>query len=372
MQSTPSTMTITRMMLRIVEIIGDSPETTSSKFDPREDRTKQSDSTYIVPDNQRFDAWTDDKKKEGLIDSIMRNYPMPSFVMSRHRCGEKEVYHVQDGQQRLRTMQKFILGKFTWNNRKFSELSRQEERIFLGYTIYVDVIVNANRKELAQIFERINSGKPLKDNDKYHNMLDSNVLRFIMKTLIVHPELVESFARYCGPIGAGKTRSLLKDIVGAVMPIIQNSVDYIRTSYEINGYYLEDEFSESDAQRVILIFKEYFHLISTALSEAPIVGNVKKNYLKLGNMLGLFIFYKLSGEDVPHVSECCWKRYAVHCQDSLWASRMFRKLHANRGAYLSGTLKFRIELLSKFNGEMDEFPKVGNSSADDSDDDSLC
>ena len=50
---------------------------------------------------------------------------------------------------------------------------------------------------------------------------------------------------------------------------------------------------------------------------------------------------------------------------------MFKKLHANRGAYLHGTLKFRIMLLSKFNGELDEFPKVGPSSTEDSDDDSL-
>ena len=64
MQSTAHTMTISRTAKQICEIIGDSPETTASMFDPRDDRDKQTNSTYIVPDNQRFDAWTDPKKKK--------------------------------------------------------------------------------------------------------------------------------------------------------------------------------------------------------------------------------------------------------------------------------------------------------------------
>lgn len=371
MQTTQHAMTISRMTYQVSDIIGDSPETTASMFDPREDRTKTSTSTHIVPDNQRFDAWTDCKKKEGLVDSVMKNYPMPSFIMSRHRSGEKDVYHVQDGQQRLRTLQNFILDKFAWNGKKFSQLSRNEERTFLGYRINVDIIVNASRQELAQIFERINSGKPLTDNDKYHNMLDSKIMTFIMKKLVVHPELRNSFSTFCGQIGSGKTRTLLKDVVGAVMPIIKNSVYHIHTSYETNGYYLEDEFNESDEQRVILIFKEYFNIISSALSDASIISNIKKNYLKLGNMIGLFVYYKISGNNVPHVSEFCWKRFALHCQDSRWASRLFQKSNVQRSSYLNGTLKFRIEFLSKYNGETDEFPKVGHSTGDDSDDDSI-
>jgi hypothetical protein len=374
MQTEPSTMRITRSIFQISAIIGDSPETTKNMFDPREDRTKQSSSLYIVPDNQRFDAWTDDNKKSALIDSVMKNYPMPSFVMSRHRDGDKDVHHIQDGQQRLRTFQKYILGKFPWNGKKFSELSRQEERNFLTYQINCDIIADANRKELSVIFERINSGKPLTDNDKYHNRIESNVLTFIMKTLIIHPELSHSFATLCGPIGAGKKRAHLKDIVGAVMMIIKNSVHHMKSSYDVNGFYLEDDISENVKQRVVDIFKDYFQIVSLALNEANVTINIKKNYIKLGMMLGLFVFCKISGDNLPVVTECCWKRFALKCQDSLWAGRLFTNVMvlAGHGYGLSeNILKHRIEYLSQFNDESDEFPKVGPSSSNDSDDDDI-
>jgi len=365
-----STMRITRSIFQIGNIVGDSPETTKNMFDPREDRTKQSSAPYVVPDNQRFDAWTDDNKKSALVDSVMKNYPMPSFVMSRHRIDDRDVHYIQDGQQRLRTLQKYILGKFAWNGKKFSELSRQEERIFLTYQINCDIIADANRKELSIIFERINSGKPLTDNDKFHNRIESNVLTFIMKTLIIHPELSHSFATFCGPIGAGKTRSHLKDVVGAVMPIIKNSVHHIRSSYEVNGFYLEDEISDEVKQKIIDIFKDYFRIVSCALSEANITSNIKKNYMKLGMMIGLFMFCKIAGDTVPAISDHCWKRFAVNCQDSYWSGRLFAKVMILFGHGLTeNIIKHRIEFLSNFNEESDEFPKVGPSS-NDSDDDS--
>ncbi len=369
MQTEQSTMRITRSIYQIGDIIGDSPETTKNMFDPRDDRTKTSSAPYVVPDNQRFDAWTDDNKKSALVDSVMKNYPMPSFVMSRHRVGDRDAHYIQDGQQRLRTLQKYILGKFTWNGKKFSELSRQEERIFLTYQINCDIIADANRKELSIIFERINSGKPLTDNDKFHNRIESNVLTFIMKTLIIHPELSHSFATLCGPIGAGKARSYLKDIVGAVMPIIKNSVNHIRSSYDVNGFYLEDDISEEVKQTVFDIFKDYFRIVSCALSEAS-VTNIKKNYMKLGTMIGIFVFCKISGDNVPTISEHCWKRFALHCQDSYWSGRLFAKVITFVGNGMrESSIKQKIEFLSKFNEESDEFPKVG-STATDSDDDS--
>ena len=374
MQTEQSLMRITRSIFQISNIVGDSPETTKNMFDPREDRSIQSPAPYVVPDNQRFDAWTDDNKKSDLIDSVMKNYPMPSFVMSRHRIGDRDVHHIQDGQQRLRTFQKYILGKFTWNGKKFSELSRQEERTFLTYQINCDVIADANRHELSIIFERINSGKPLTDNEKFHNRIESNVLTFIMKTLILHPELMHSFNALCGPIGTGKTRVHLKDIVGAVMMIIKNSVRHIKASYDTNGFFLEDEISEVVKQRVVDIFKEYFCIVSCALEEANVTSKIKKNYMNLGMMIGLFVVYKISGNNLPFVSECCWKRFALNCQDRHWAGRLFAKVMVltGHGYGLSETiLKHRIEYLSQFNEESDEFPKVGPSSGNDSDDDSV-
>ena len=91
-------------------------------------------------------------------------------------------------------------------------------------------------------------------------------------------------------------------------------------------------------------------------------------------MIGLFVVYKISGNNLPFVSECCWKRFALNCQDRHWAGRLFAKVMVltGHGYGLSETiLKHRIEYLSQFNEESDEFPKVGPSSGNDSDDDSV-
>jgi hypothetical protein len=114
--------------------------------------------------------------------------------------------------------------------------------------------------------------------------------------------------------------------------------------------------------------------VSLALNEANVTINIKKNYIKLGMMLGLFVFCKISGDNLPVVTECCWKRFALKCQDSLWAGRLFTNVMvlAGHGYGLSeNILKHRIEYLSQFNDESDEFPKVGPSSSNDSDDDDI-
>lgn len=347
-------MQITRVIKQVCEVIGDAPETTGQMFDPRDDRDKVSSALHVVPDNQRFDAWDDIRRKSALIDSVMKNYPMSTFVMSRHRFADREVYHVQDGQQRLRTLQTFMLGGFAWNGKKYCDFSRSEERTFLGYKLHCDIVDNANTKELATIFERINSGKPLSDNDKYHNMRCSNILSYIFKWLIVHPELAPHFAKLVGPIGTGKTRALLKDIVGAVVPIIVHSADCIRHSYDVNGFYLEREITEETSGKIFLIFKEYFEIIVSAFATKPPSFKVKKNYGKLNGMLGLFVYYKMYEGAVPHVSRELWEHFARACQDAYWQARFFSKVGVKQNDTPETAFNSKITYLSQFNDKCSE------------------
>lgn len=312
----------THVQRRVEDILGSSAEDTISTFDPRYDRNAVSSCKYIVPDHQRHYGWNFPKKGPLLVDTVMEDFPMPSFIISLHKVGDKIVYHIQDGQQRLVTLQKFMLGEYSWRGIQFSELSRAQERIFLGYILQCEIIEDSAPMQIADIFERINSSKPLTSNDKYHNMLSSSVLTFIVKTLMVHPELSESFAKFIPTIGAGKARSGLQDIVGAVIPIITNSTHHIRVSYEVNGCLLGTVITPEMAEKITKVFKKYFRLITETFEE-KMIQTPKKNYGLLSGALGLFICDNVMENRIVQLSDDCWKWFFYNCQDKTWLGQFF-------------------------------------------------
>lgn len=58
---------------------------------------------YEIPDWQRQKVWTK-KKKQGLIDSILRGWKLPKFYFVK---GTDESFLVEDGQQRLTAIFEF-------------------------------------------------------------------------------------------------------------------------------------------------------------------------------------------------------------------------------------------------------------------------
>lgn len=68
----------------------------------------------LNPGFQRASVW-EDKDKALLIDSIFQNVPLPSILLWHEKKGNKNIYHVVDGKQRIET-----LIAFTKSNKAFS------------------------------------------------------------------------------------------------------------------------------------------------------------------------------------------------------------------------------------------------------------
>lgn len=166
----------------IAELIGENSTQTYEKFEPRREHNDTTIAKLRIPEHQRFYVWGDNRKSP-LIDSVMENCPLPLMVFTQHILGGRVVWFVQDGQQRLMTLQKFILGEFKWNNKTFDELSSEERRLFLSYKINCEIIDEPTPDQIADIFERLNCGKPLTDNDKFYNRRESPVVSFIKNEL---------------------------------------------------------------------------------------------------------------------------------------------------------------------------------------------
>lgn len=135
------------------------------------------------------DVWNDDDKSY-LIDSILKNYPIPPIFLRPKTDGNsgRTTYDVIDGKQRLETIIQFIEGKIyvpedfsddplfegdkdlpkkiagltfpeiLKRNDEFSEYIQQ----FWTYTLNVAVVNESNNKLVNKLFDRLNrNGEPL-------------------------------------------------------------------------------------------------------------------------------------------------------------------------------------------------------------------
>jgi len=299
----------------IAELIGDDTENTLTFFQPDREKNEGTTAKLRIPDHQRFYVWTA-SHKEALVDSVMKNCPVPLMVFTQHVVNGEIAWFIQDGQQRLMTLQKFILGQFTWNNKYFAQLSERERSFFLNFKINYELIYNPTADQVADIFERLNSGKPLTDNDKFFNRRQSPVIAFILEELIVNPRVSDNFKKLTGLNVSSKTRVQLGDIVGAVVAIINNSV------------------SEVKKEQVYSAFESYFAMVNQALLNKHI-AKPKKVYLKLTGLLGIWLYWLLHEDNFAAIAldeqalsraNDIWIWFAQEIQDSDRKSQIFADL----------------------------------------------
>lgn len=114
-----------------------------------------------------------------FIDTILAGFPFPKIYIweKLNKTTMRPIREIVDGQQRMTSIvdfanDKFQLGKNAgqFNGKRYSELSDEEKESFLTYTVSIDVIRNAQRPEILQMFRRMNAYTlPLNDAEKRHS-----------------------------------------------------------------------------------------------------------------------------------------------------------------------------------------------------------
>jgi len=142
----------------------------------------EKDQINLEPGFQRSSVWSE-RDRDKLIDSILRNYPLPSiFLYRRHEDGNL-VYDVIDGKQRIESVLMFtgdIYGKRFWTK---SRLPGQDhpgwidwtiikkkklQHLITGYKLQA-IEVEGDLADIIDLFVRINStGKALTSAEKRH------------------------------------------------------------------------------------------------------------------------------------------------------------------------------------------------------------
>lgn len=115
----------------------------------------------IRPKYQREFVY-DDKKRNAVIDTIRKSFPLNVMYWVKNDDG---TFEVLDGQQRTISFCQYVLGDFSLDNRAFHNLTETEKQQILNYPLMV-YFCEGNDKEKLDWFKIINiAGEKLTDQE---------------------------------------------------------------------------------------------------------------------------------------------------------------------------------------------------------------
>jgi hypothetical protein len=352
---------------RLIDLIG------LDRFDNSVERGSVADvKMYRIPEHNRFPQWNQEKGAN-LVDSIMHNYPIHTIMLSRH--GNTH-FNIEDGQTRMSVLQNYLKGAFTWNELHYNELSQEQQTNFNTYETRIEILEKRAEtdddaefnRQIREIFARLNSGKPLTGNDKYHLYVKTSpVLRLIMD-MKEDDEFQHSFRKYIGGVGTGKTRRLLSDMMGAVLPLIltgEIQTDCINTSYERNHCYLSEDVTDHGIANVKEFFRFYFTLLNDGL---PVGALMLKKFGKLSGILGLLVYsWVTNRENTIGIHRAKWVRYVSEGLNKDYNRIVFHALNAGDARNLvASSIRKRVDcILAERLVELNIIPQQLNAANED-------
>lgn len=272
---------------------------------------------YRIPSHQRRYQWSKNQEKL-FIHSLLQNYPIHSIIcISRVDVSSANpyvFYDIEDGQSRLTCCWKFVNGLFTIkigndNEINYSKLSPELRQRVSNYSITFEIISFAQGTTRTQelqmcsdIFTRINNGKPLSCNDKFHANSHQPCMVLLMD-MINDNTFKDLFKRFCGDVGKGKSRALLSDLCGAILTIAHHNEIHLTTSFSENYEVLNKSIDQLSKSNVIRFFRSYFDTISKYIT------NVKKVYGKLSGTLGYYCYLFVNRDEyinIPYEEALIW------------------------------------------------------------------
>ncbi len=204
-------------------------------------------------DYQRGSGLWPDGPSSYFIDTIIEGYPFPKIYMYEfmdrpNRGLRKEIV---DGQQRIKTITRFYNNEFAlrgdsqYAGLRFEGLDQEIQDRFLSYPVSVDVIRNATRAEILQMFRRMNSYTlPLNEPEKRHSTFQGSFKWFINR---MSDHLNEFFVEF----GVFTDRQILRmadaDFLSDCVLAMERGVVSTSDS-DLRGLYkrFDDNFNEAD------------------------------------------------------------------------------------------------------------------------------
>jgi len=141
--------------------------------------------------------------KSYFIDTVLREFPFPKvyFLERLDRATKRPMREIVDGQQRIATLVEFAENEFAlgqnareYAGQYFRDLDEEGQERFYSYTVSVDVVRNADRAEILQMFRRMNAYTlPLNAAEKRHSEFFGEFKDWINAVLDEYERLLTSW-----------------------------------------------------------------------------------------------------------------------------------------------------------------------------------
>lgn len=272
-----------------------------------------------LPPHQREWSWKNKKgvkKMQKFIDSVLHNYPIPTIILNAIDDGHRERWQIYDGRHRVETLWKFINNEVALDiedGRKvlYRNLSDGDRDRFNNRQIPVVTTFAATPAQLAEVFIRLNSGKPLTQADYCWACRDSPLIRDTIRVLNTNKG---RFAPLFG--GADIThRKSLPDWVGVMAGIITDTAANMTTSFERHGPHLNKSIP---AELVTTAMDALFELYTRANIAYATTPQKLKKYQSLGFINAFFFHDWLEAADAASKETVIanWVRVIGHIRTS--------------------------------------------------------
>ena len=299
-------MDVKRQEISLGKLFERKKDGTPKYFDSSKDRVCEGNTmTYRIPTHQRYGAekWND-RDKERLVDSVFKGYPMQGLTASQQSGivqGKSVMWKdIEDGGSRLTVLQQYYNDGFKYHTKLFSELEREYQNRFVQYTFNIDIMNEASKEAICEAFQRLNCGKPLRDEDKYYAMKDiSPLVKLAIKLMGV--QFWRADIMKTDSFG-DKKRGILPEIIALSATLIfippNNTASYTTTSaIRLSDILLKPVPDGSEEK--IQEFCTYYGRIIQGAESIEKIHNGQMSWHKTSKQLGL-IMHDYLDKTSPH------------------------------------------------------------------------
>ena len=270
---------------------------------------------------QRSFVWERHRMSE-LIWSIIMGYPIPPIYAERGESDNDKVkiYDVMDGQQRNTTIYKYLKDEFVLtelkpipyldengnectvdiSGKKFSELEEELQDIIKDATITVKYFDNLEQYQKAEMFRRLNNGKPL--SAKNRTLASAKNIEELLDigSHQLFEEMLTEKSR------ANKNQAV---IVAKALTMLNNDVENISfASKDFNPAIEEMTISDGEKLKLIKVF-DYVVNVHDELKDNHEKDVAKKLYTET-HLISLIPYVAIAMEN--NISESMFAEYLIN------------------------------------------------------------
>lgn len=233
----------------------------------------------LQPEFQRKLVWSP-QHKEAFIDTILQGFPFPEIYIAQTGVDLDTLQTQQvvvDGQQRLSTIVGYIENaEFCKKIKKYSELTDEEKREFLGYDVVVRDLKDASSDTIKEVFRRINLTKYSLEQIEIDNAIYDG------EFITAGKEILSEIDSDAFEIFSERELSRMADL-NYILLLVATIVEggYFSGSRQMEYYVIKynDEFAEKE--RIVNLAKEIFSIIQELDIDKTSMWYRKSNFFTL-------------------------------------------------------------------------------------------